>query len=106
MKDCLINHNLFSIIANLTSKLTINTLKSEINNVSDLVGKKVGTIGGSTSEPWCEERGINIVKYKNIKECVRDLQNNKLDAIIYDVPILKYIMANEQTDDLMLAGAV
>ncbi len=92
--------------ANLTSKLTINTLKSEIDNVSDLVGKKVGTITGSTAEPWCEERGLNVIKYKNIKECVHDLQINKLDAIIYDVPFLKYIMANGQTDDLILAGPV
>ena len=70
---------------------TDTDLKSE----TDLKGKTVGVLSGSTGETWAKAHrdtdGIGDIKgYNTQQELLLDLGNGRLDAVVSDVPGLQY----------------
>lgn len=76
--------------AAVASALTVDRLDVGINSVSDLHSVNVCTIKSSSSEEYLLESGIDYKTVKNINEGIDLVRNNKIDALIYDAPILKY----------------
>jgi len=81
--------------AAVASVLTIEKLDVEINSLSDLHNSRVGTIKGSSSEEFLVQNGVNFITIKSIDECIEFIENNKIDAFIYDEPILKYFIKSQ-----------
>ncbi len=78
------------ITASITSALTVTQLESAINDPSDLAKVRVGTVSASTSYNYLRERGIRINEYGNIEQALLALNNERIDAVVYDEPILRY----------------
>jgi ABC-type amino acid transport substrate-binding protein len=97
------------LTASLSAVLTVNSLSPEISGPNDLPGKKVATIGGSTTESWLNKYGaggtkIDVKTYPNIPACIDALKEGQVKAVVFDAPILKYYLTKPGMADYVLAG--
>lgn len=84
-------------IAGLTST---NIQNSEIEEISDLSGAKVATISGSSTEAFLMDNGIDkYSKYNTVAEGLEALSEGDVDAFVYDTPVLKYWIKEENLED-------
>lgn len=81
-----------SITAAITSALTVSRLDSNIKGLEDLYEHTAGTVQSSSSENYLEEKGVTFESYETPLEAVNALNDGKVNAIIYDSPILKYLI--------------
>ncbi|PYS45913.1 MAG: ABC transporter substrate-binding protein [Acidobacteria bacterium] len=64
-----------------------------INAPDDLKGKTVGVQINTTAQYDLEKReGVTVAKYNTIDLALLDLQNNRIDAVVGDAPVLKYMI--------------
>lgn len=94
------------LTASFTTTLTINTLKGDINGPSDLPGRKVATVKGSTAETWLVAKGAKVVPQASVAECIASLSDNKVDAVVYDAPVLQYEATKLNDEKLQMVGPV
>lgn len=94
------------ITSSMTSVMTIDKIRGHIVSFQDLAGKKVGSIAGSTGEIYCESAGFDTQTFDGLQGAVQALTQRRVDAIVYDSPILRYY--NKQHPELQLneVGAV
>lgn len=98
------------LTASFTTTMTVNSLKGDINGPGDLPNHSVATIGGSTSEAWLKGKSldgsIRISTFNNISECVSALRQGKVQAVVFDAPILSYTIQQTGDSNLRLVGPV
>ncbi len=82
-------------VAQITAALTISAIQSNIEGISDLEGRRVGTIASATSEMFLDQRGIGPVVYNNLDSLFADFEGGKLDAVVFDGPILAYYVRTQ-----------
>ena len=94
------------ITATITTTMTINQLNSKIKGPEDLPGLKVATITGSSTVEWLRKKEIQTVSFKNLSGCLKEMQKNKVDAVVYDAPILQFEISKQGNDKVQLVGPV
>ncbi len=98
------------LTASLSAILTVNTLTGDISGPNDLPGKKVATIGGSTAETWLRKLGSNekvdVKVFADIPACIGELKSGKVDAVVFDAPVLKYYLNKLDAGDLVLVNGL
>ncbi len=92
--------------ATVTTSLTVEQLQSNIKGPSDLPGKKVGTIVGSTSANYLKQQSLDATEFKQIDEAYVALNNSRIDAIVYDAPILLYYAAHDGNGKVRVVGNI
>ncbi|MFM9032956.1 MAG: transporter substrate-binding domain-containing protein [Mycobacterium sp.] len=92
--------------ATLTTNLTVNTYAGQITGPSDLPGKKVATVAGTTSERHLQDMGIPAKGLPTIDDCYRGLREGSYDAVVFDSPVLRYYAAGDGAGAVELAGPV
>jgi ABC-type amino acid transport substrate-binding protein len=78
--------------AAIASALTVDQLDFDINGLSDLHNVRVGTVKNSSSEGFLSENGINYITFESVNNGMEGVTKNKIDAFVYDAPILKYFV--------------
>lgn len=64
-----------------------------LNVPDDLKGKTVGVQINTTAQYDLEKReGVTVAKYNTIDLALLDLQNSRIDAVVGDAPVLKYML--------------
>jgi ABC-type amino acid transport substrate-binding protein len=76
--------------ASVTSLLTIQQLTGSINGVADLPGKSVATVENTTASRYLVDAGIFYTGVETIEEAYKLLETGKVEAIVYDAPVLLY----------------
>ena len=94
------------LTASFTTTMTVNSLKGEINGPGDLMGRKVATLGGSTSEKWLQAKGIETIPAVDVAGAVQLMKQGKAKAVVYDAPMLSYYLNQSGDSNLQLAGPV
>ena len=94
------------LTASFTTTLTINTLKGDINGPGDLPGRKVATVKGSTTEGWLTTQGATAVPFDDVTACITALRDGKVQAVVYDAPVLQYESAKLNDEKLQMVGPV
>jgi ABC-type amino acid transport substrate-binding protein len=94
------------LTASFTTTLTVNSLKGDINGPSDLPGRKVATLKGSTAEAWLSAHNSKVAAATTVEECVALLRDGKVDAVVYDAPILQYEVAKLNDETLQMVGPI
>lgn len=94
------------LTASFTTTLTINTLKGDINGPGDLPGRKVATVKGSTTESWLTTQGATAVPFDDVTACITALRDGKVQAVVYDAPVLQYESAKLNDEKLQMVGPV
>lgn len=92
--------------AAVTSSLTVQQLRGDINGPEDLPGKRVGSIHGSTSAEYLRQRNLEPIEFAKIEEAYQALENHQIDAVVYDTPILLYYTAHDGKGKAQTVGAM
>jgi polar amino acid transport system substrate-binding protein len=92
--------------ATLTTNLTVNTYAGQITGPSDLPGRKVATVAGTTSARHLQDMGIPATGLKTIEDCYRALRDGSYDAVVFDSPVLRYYASGDGLGAVELAGPV
>jgi ABC-type amino acid transport substrate-binding protein len=92
--------------AGVTSQLTLQTLQGVINGPEDLPGKQVVTVAGSTSDAWLQNEGIGHRTVATIEEAYELLDSGRVDAVVYDHPVLLYYTLQNPEQGYVVAGEV
>ena len=85
--------------AAIASSLTVAGLESRIQGAEDLFGQRVGTVQGSTSETWLQERRMSSEAFPDARAALTALRE-RLDAVVYDAPILRYLATGDFSDSV------
>lgn len=97
---------LFGIfVADFSSYITLDKLRSNINGPQDLDGKLVGVVKGGTSEEYLARKSFVIPKgYTSSEELFLHLAEGDLDAIVHDLPSLQYYANTEGKGKVKVVG--
>lgn len=92
--------------AQLTASLTVEQIQGSINGPQDLPGKKVGTTKGSTSAAWLEQQNAQVVPFDKIADAYEALKDSKVEAVVFDAPVLQYYANTEGKGRVSVVGTV
>jgi len=81
-----------SFTAAITSTLTVSQLDTGISGPEDLDAVTVGTVPASTSSDYLDQRGIDYRNFETVETGLRALSQGRIEAFVYDAPILQYLI--------------
>jgi hypothetical protein len=91
-------------IANVSSALTVAALEDDDFNLNDLTKLKVGTIGETSSAQFLYDNDIKFVVYDTPQEALDAMNEEELDAFVYDKPVIKYYLGEDKYEGLRIVG--
>ena len=92
--------------ASVTSSLTLQQLRGDINGPNDLPGKRVASVRGSTSAEYLKQHHIVATEFSKVEDAFEALQHDQADAIVYDAPILLFYASHEGNGKVQPAGSI
>jgi polar amino acid transport system substrate-binding protein len=92
--------------ASITASLTVKQLTGVINGPADLPGKRITTVSGSTAASYLEKEGVNYMGVDQIQAAYELLENEKVDAVVYDAPVLLYYANNKGKGKVQVVGSI
>jgi len=91
--------------AALASQLTVQTIESKITGVQDLVGAKVVTVTGSSAAGYLTAHALAFTGVPTINDAYQQLGSGKVDAIVFDAPVLQnHLKLTRSTNDTLVGG--
>ena len=81
--------------AAIASALTVGRLSSPVQGPEDLPRVRVATVASSTSERYLADRHVMHTAYPDASAALAALTGGEADAVVYDAPILQYLIARE-----------
>ncbi len=79
------------LTASIASSLTVNQLSGSADNFNAFKERSVGTISNSGSAEFLTRRFFKDIQlFEGVKPGLEELKNNRIDAFMYDEPILRY----------------
>lgn len=92
--------------AAVTSAMTVNQLKGDIGGPEDLPGHKVGVVGGSSSATVMQTIGAKTTDYPAVTDALAALTAGKIDAVVYDAPVLLYFASHDGRGKVQIVGSL
>ena len=89
-----------SFTAAITSSLTVTQLETVIKGPEDLPKATVGTVANTTSASYLKQIQISFNSYGSPQEGLAALKAGKVQALVYDAPILRYFIHQNYIGDL------
>ncbi len=80
--------------AAITTTLTVGSLDLPVKGLQDLHTVRTGTVSGSTSMKFLSEEYISFREFDTVQDALHALQSGRIDAVVYDEPILRYMTAS------------
>jgi ABC-type amino acid transport substrate-binding protein len=96
---------LANFTAVVTAELTANRLESILEEVDDLKRRQVATVTGTTSADYLRQAGVAYIPVTGIEEAYPLLYDGRIDAIVYDAPVLQYYAATEGKGQVEVVGS-
>jgi ABC-type amino acid transport substrate-binding protein len=93
-----------SLTALITSALTVTELQVKINRLNDLRRVRLVTVSSSTSEEFLNRQRTNFRSVATIADAFRLLAEDKTDAIVYDKPMLRYLIKKNYPNEFEVIG--
>jgi polar amino acid transport system substrate-binding protein len=90
--------------AQLTTLLTVEQIRGNINGPGDLPGKRVGTVH-STSEIYLRNIRADVQVFPSVDEMYQALLDGRVDAVVLGAPVLTYYAQHEGQGRVKLVGA-
>jgi len=78
------------IVASMNTALQSEKSESAINSIEDLIDKRVATEKSTTAEAFLKTLNCKLTLTEHIDDAYNLLNDNKIDAVIFDMPTLKY----------------
>lgn len=84
------------LTASVASSLTVDRLASDVSDLSDFKDRMIGSVKHSSSEQYLEDNFFkNISGYPNVSQGLDALVEDKIEAFVYDEPIIRYRVMND-----------
>jgi polar amino acid transport system substrate-binding protein len=77
-----------------------------ISSPEDLSGKIVATEEGTTSVTYLEKLGCNVKLVQKINDAYDLLGQKKIDAVVFDMPTIKYCIRNQGKNNFRVSGSM
>ena len=81
--------------AQLTTTLTVEQIRGAIEGPSDLPGKQVATLAGSTAADYLRQQNAQVQEFATTDQVYKALLDKKVDAVVLPAPVLLYYAAHE-----------
>lgn len=92
-------------VARITATMTVQAIQTSVDSVNDLYAKRVGTTKNSTAAKFLDSRDIRSIGYDDFATLIAAFENDELDAVVFDAPILAhYVNTTPDTDALLVGG--
>jgi polar amino acid transport system substrate-binding protein len=89
-----------SLTATITSTLTVAQLDVPVKGPQDLPKVRVGAIADTPGETYLQDNRISYFSYKTATEGLRAIAEGSIQALVYDAPIIRYLIHHEFKRDL------
>ena len=89
--------------AGLTSTLTTKRLQGAVTRVADLASVRVGVVQGTAAQERLRQLRIRFEFVASLEEGFAELQRDRLDAFVYDRPILLWLTQRGEAGPIKLA---
>ena len=89
--------------ATIASSLTVQKSQHGIDGLQDLARVRTATVEGSNSADFLREKGIDPIREPTLEAAVEALEKDRVEAIFYDEPLLRYAIKEQgYKDDLLV----
>ena len=88
--------------AAIAASLTVSELETDVSGARDLPNARVGAIKGSTGAAFLLDRDIASRKFANVEDGLAALNKGTIDALVYDAPVMQYMIQNEYEGELVV----
>ncbi|MDO6565429.1 transporter substrate-binding domain-containing protein [Alteromonas sp. 1_MG-2023] len=95
-----------SFTAAIATSLTVSQLSSSVKGVEDLPDVRVATLSGSASSAFLQRENIGFKRLESVEEGLSQLESGKVDAFVYDKPILQYLTKGKYEDSILILPEV
>jgi ABC-type amino acid transport substrate-binding protein len=95
-----------SLTATIASALTVGELEQPIAGVDDLYQARVLTLPDTTSDGFLNERLIRHGSAPSLEDALDALERDETDAVVYDAPILRYLVTEHHPATLRVLPQV
>jgi polar amino acid transport system substrate-binding protein len=90
--------------ATVTAGMTVQTLQGDIKDINDLKGRVTATTANSTSAEFLHSRQLQTLEVGNIETAYEALLTQKVDAVLFDAPVLLYYAAHDGQGKVEVVG--
>ena len=90
--------------AQLTTTLTVEQIRGDIEGPADLPGKRVATIANSTAVQYLREHQAQVQEFRTPDDVFKALLDKKVDAIVSVAPALQYYAAHDLKGRVKMVG--
>jgi polar amino acid transport system substrate-binding protein len=90
--------------AAVTSHLTARELSGLVHDATDLHHVRVGTVRDAVAVGYLNREGIRHQDFATIEDGLRAVAAGKLDAVVYDKPILAWLVRQDHPNELQVLG--
>lgn len=94
------------VIANFTSSLTLQNIKTDIHKPEDLFDKRVAVLSNTHSEEIMKRMRIKTSSHSSLSEAFAEVKKGKSDAVVHDMPLLQYNIKENLENRLILTGGL
>ncbi|WP_113912374.1 transporter substrate-binding domain-containing protein [Roseovarius dicentrarchi] len=91
-----------SFTAAIAASLTVGSLGTAVQSVTDLKNYRVGVVRGTTGADEMAARGIRIAHFDRLSDGLDALLDGKLGAFVYDKPLLQYVALQQYEGAVMI----
>lgn len=92
--------------ATVTTTFTLQNLQGRINGPEDLPRVIVATVKQSAAAEYLQQERISSVEYDTLEETYLALQDQEVDAIVYDAPALNYYAIHQGKGKVKVVGPI
>ena len=92
--------------ASVTTTVALKELRGAIDGPQDLFGKRVATVERSPAADYLTAQGLNAVKLEDIEKACQLLESGKVDAVVYDAPVLQHYAVQKGKGTVEVVGLI
>jgi ABC-type amino acid transport substrate-binding protein len=91
--------------AGITSALTVRSLQGSVQGVTDLTRVRVGAVDGTSTEVSLARIRAGFTGFPTARDGLLALRERKIDAFVYDRPLLAWTINHEFRSSVQLLDA-
>jgi hypothetical protein len=92
--------------AGITAALTVRQLQGTVHEVADLSTARVGAVDGTTTEDVLLQLRVWPVTFATPKDALLALRAGKVDAVVYDRPLLAWFVKQDFQSSVQLLDTI
>ena len=87
--------------ASIASSLTLTEIETDSSSIDSYKDKKIGTVRNSSTLKWMNDNFFNNQQlYDRKEDLIKAFRNDEVDAVFYDIPLLKELIRQDKSSDL------